>query len=458
MGEYSANAGIKNPIKFVVDANAPGCPKNDYGIDSDGPGLMGALGRIGEISALNKATKGLNIFTSTILGVGPGAEKAVNSAGASVLDKMLSDDNATGGSNGDVSFVNRINPDAINNSVAQIESLQEKAKSGNLSFADVPAAARDVADVFRTASNIFNPSGSDDKLTKKCIAPNYAEDLVRFGVKQNYRFVIQFKFTPYFASSLGTLSHTFGAKNCDRPTVAVEYDDVNFYNYRTKVPRKTSYNSISMSLLDDQWSQALDFYNMYLQTISPISNTFPSEDTQHLEQRGMDFESKAAFVYPGKFGGNHIGSSYSGSLGSFGFDTSINIIDNITIYHLYDGGGKTDIYTLYNPKVSEMSLDQLDAAGGSTGVVDFTFEYDAVNIYTYETSENVADEIKTASAGGGFAFNPLETIDDLKYPPETEQDKSGFDKTADLEYAASVEAAFPTDPSGNRIFNQNPYQ
>jgi hypothetical protein len=60
-----------------------------------------------------------------------------------------------------------------------------------------------------------------------------------------------------------------------------------------------------------------------------------------------------------------------------------------------------DRYQIYNPKITEMGLDQLSMEGGSTGIVNMQFAYDSVYIDTFWESDVFKEEILEASSGSG---------------------------------------------------------
>jgi hypothetical protein len=218
MGEYSSGNGRRaNPIKFVVNDVKAGCAAAPEGGNQ---GFTAAAGRIGDIEALNGATKGLNAFVSTTRALGPNAEKLVNSGGEAGLGWVM----GQGGAKGGIDFVNNISPSAVNKGVFAVESLQEKAKQGNLDYTDIPAVTRDVANVFKIANTIYNPDKDpSSQLITQCSAPNYAIDLINFGVKHNYRYVVKIDFNSPFSKSLGLLNCTFGLISCERPSVSIEH-------------------------------------------------------------------------------------------------------------------------------------------------------------------------------------------------------------------------------------------
>ena len=70
------------------------------------------------------------------------------------------------------------------------------------------------------------------------------------------------------ADQLGEMS--FGIKSATRPNPTVNFTDVNFYNYRTKIATKVEYGTMTLMFYDDIKNTAHNIYELYLKSISPI--------------------------------------------------------------------------------------------------------------------------------------------------------------------------------------------
>ena len=422
MGEYRGNGrALANPIKFSISDSGPNCYNSDSasGSGDTGGDFLGAASRITQVEALNGSTKGLQLLNKTVAAAGPGAAKLVNGGASAVMDTVLSP--AGMDSQTVLGPINRLSPDVANKAIFSSNEIHKKIKDGNFSSSDIPNFTRDFANVIKLGGKLFTPK-SDKPFEPQCSVPPYAMDLMRFGVKQNYRFLVAFEFNDPYSKTLGELSHAFGVKTCERPNVTFDHEDVNIYNYRTRVQTKTTFQPITMTFYDDQWSQALDFYNMYLNIVSPITN-MQGHSSYSYEQRGMDFVEGLA---SGKTEGGSLQVSqsthdYAGSFGPFATVSgpgSTNIIKSIKIYHLYRGGGLMDVYSVYNPKIMEMGLDELSTEGGSTGLINMSFAYDAFHIETFEdpNSDDNWDIVSMASDGGGRASSAIFPIYPVPLP------------------------------------------
>lgn len=155
-------------------------------------------------------------------------------------------------------------------------------------------------------------------------------------------------------------------KTATRPQPTITYQDVNFYNYRTKVATKTDYGTTTVTFYDDGSNKALNIYRYYLNSISPISNS-----SEIMNDAGVPF----------------------GSTSSIGpLSVGMGLIKNIKIFHYYRGvinaGSRVSdnriVYSYLNPKITNFIMDDLSMMQSEASTVAMTFAYDAVNI-TQET-------------------------------------------------------------------------
>lgn len=149
----------------------------------------------------------------------------------------------------------------------------------------------------------------------------------------------------------------FAVKTATRPKPAIDYQDVNFYNFRTKVAVKAEYGTASISFYDDNKDRAHDILQNYLQAVSPISNFQSSNNLDNL------------------------GQSSTSSIGPLTRDRH-GPISAIVLTHYYNNGkgvvNKT--YTYRNPRIINFDFDELDMTNSEPATLSITFNYDMVNI------------------------------------------------------------------------------
>lgn len=152
----------------------------------------------------------------------------------------------------------------------------------------------------------------------------------------------------------------FGIKQISRPNPTINYEDVNYYNYMTKVATKMDFGSINIILYDDRMNRAHKIFKEYLRAVSPITN-LNREQSKNLINLGMST------------------SSGIGKLPDTGKNGPINSIRVTHFITMND----TVIYDYLNPKIQNVVLDELDMSTSDVNTINFTFIYDSFNI-TYQ--------------------------------------------------------------------------
>jgi hypothetical protein len=180
--------------------------------------------------------------------------------------------------------------------------------------------------------------------------------------------------------SLDMKEMIFPIKQASRPNITFTYEDVNYYNYRTKVATKTDYGTFQLTFYDDVQNTAHFFFDSYLNKVSPVSNINPFTDApvnDALDEAGRGLNNF-------NFGNRHRAFGGSGSIGPLADDAKLGFIKRITIRHYYITQGLGDIdfidYVYVNPKVVNMTLDELDMSDTEVNLITLNFNYDYVYI------------------------------------------------------------------------------
>jgi hypothetical protein len=186
--------------------------------------------------------------------------------------------------------------------------------------------------------------------------------------KQRFTFTVKFtlRFGDTTRGSDDMYEMDFGVKTASRPTINISYEDVNYYNFRTKVAIKTENGTGSITFYDDNANKAHDIFKEYLNEVSPVSN----------------IKSGQADII------DLLGQNGAASIGPLDSMQRNGLIKNIRVTHHYNW-----VYQLYevskvhydyiNPKITSMVADELDMTTSEAPTITFVFSYDAVNI-TYE--------------------------------------------------------------------------
>jgi hypothetical protein len=350
--------------------------------------FFNALGKVGDLQVLNSVSggtigRGLRNLASISNSIRVGQGALPSSIGTSLetgANWVLAQ---TGIAPTVVTAVQGFNPAIANQAYGQAKSVFSDVKSGNFSLSNIPYVLQDFQNLERLGRNIFTPGLGDVQtaLGEHCEASPYAVDLIARAPKYKFLFVVQFiankGYGDLSGQGLSPLDMAFTVKKASRPNLKFHYDDVNYYNYRTKVITKTEFEEMNMSFLDDTQNIAGQFYHAYMRAMSPITGIEESGALADLlEQGGMDFENKTLTANQIM---NTIGAStYAASSGTLANDTK-DVFKEIRLYHLFDNGNRMNVWRFFNPKITSLNLDELDMSIGTEGSeLSIQFTYDSV--------------------------------------------------------------------------------
>lgn len=227
--------------------------------------------------------------------------------------------------------------------------------------------------------------------------------------KYKFLFMVEFVFHPeyqHLMSSEGRLKSQFEfvVKNSTRPNVSFEHDEVNMYNYWTKVPKRTIYEPITMRFYDDIQNSASTFYTNYMRAMSPIANE-GQDGNMVLPNHYQEHSLTQSVVSRTGTPNNTIGGA---SLGALNGDAT-NILLEIKLYHLYDWGKLLNVYHMYNPKITNLNLDDVDMAeSGAGSELEIQFVYDGLYVEPARaTTKELMAKISGAAVAPGYEIDPI---------------------------------------------------
>lgn len=221
--------------------------------------------------------------------------------------------------------------------------------------------------------------------------------------KLKFNFTVAFEFRGDLKNKLKRLETTneladeqvnFAIKQVTRPNPTINYQDVNFYNYRTKVATSIDQGTVQLTFYDDTGNVAHDIYEHYIKAISPIANLSKQEaDSLYEGQSGLFNNDTTTNIYsPAKHSTSSIGPLPSDSV----MGPESGLIKSISLRHWfysrtvqrdnrYDINTKSPYiqYTEYqflNPKIVNITLDETDMSQNEVNLVTLNFVYDSVFI------------------------------------------------------------------------------
>lgn len=348
--------------------------------------FFNSIGKIGDLQVLNsvgggKIGKGLRNLASISNSIRVGAGALPTSIGTTLdsgANWVLAQ---TGIAPTVVDSLRGFNPAIANQAYGQAKSVYEQVKQGNFRSSNIPGVLQDFQNLERLGRNIFTPLFGDAQasLGERCDASPYAIDLIARAPKYKFLFVVQFVpeagYGALGGQDFGPLDMAFTVKRSTRPTPRFTYEDVNYYNFRSKVVTKTEFEDMTMSFHDDTLNFATQFYHAYTRAMMPITGLENGESSL-LEQGGMDFVGNTLRENQIQ---NAIGANvYSASSGPL-FNDRKQIFKEIRLYHLFDNGNRMNVWRFLNPRITSINLDDLDMSVGTEGSeLSLTFNYDSV--------------------------------------------------------------------------------
>jgi hypothetical protein len=205
----------------------------------------------------------------------------------------------------------------------------------------------------------------------------YAGDFIEnWAPKNKFLFKVRFVFNTPFDSGMGSeaMEFYYAVKAVDKPKVSYEYDEVNMYNFRTKVLRTMRYDALNITFHDDISNKVLNFFDYYRRCMSPLADFMAHAEggSPLMEGGGMNF---ADF----KKGGPRTGQPYTASTGHLP-NNQYNILKQIELIQIFAHGADFNKFVFVNPKITNFDFDDLDHDVSDGNQMTASFEYDGLYV------------------------------------------------------------------------------
>jgi len=390
-----------DPRTYLVE----NCTTKQASVGNDRVGFFDSLGKVGDLEFLNdvglgKVGKGLRILDkiSNSVRVGDGATPsfigaAVDRGANWVLDQV-------GFAPGVIDLASKFDPNNANRAYGEAKRIFEQVKSGNFKFENIPGLFSDIQGLERLTRGIYTADGPARKEFLACDASPYAMDLITAkSPKYKFLFVLDVLFHEEY-TPMSQLEWAFLIKTSTRPRIEYDYEDVNLYNFHTKVIQNATFAPMSLVLHDDNSNNMNLFYNAYTRAMSPVLN-LRNPDT--LESETMKFDTRSVDPQTVLGTPSHHYASSIGPINNPAADgiEHKNIIKEIKLYHVFNNGLSMSVYVFLNPKITSLDPDDLDMANGTEGnQMTLEFEYDSMHLFPH-----LPMEPQGASQIAGESFN-----------------------------------------------------
>lgn len=261
------------------------------------------------------------------------------------------------------SAVRRTNPQIYNNGVTAAQGVWTELRNGNTNVPQMVGQAQEPLTLLSYTHQTLPPLNPDGSIHVTPHYPPYAMDLFKLAPKHKFLFVVEFVFNGGY-DFIGNGTHrrnefALVIKEFDRPKIKYEYDEANYYNFRTKIVKRVVHDPLTIKFYDDRQNLAMKFFHEYMKMTHPLTNVAPGSAAFY-EQNGMNFDNK---------------SLNSGSFTSLP-DNNARILKEIKVYHVYDFGTTMNLYHFTNPKIVSISLDDwaMHESEGNTIVGEFAYD------------------------------------------------------------------------------------
>lgn len=190
---------------------------------------------------------------------------------------------------------------------------------------------------------------SNDREVGKAIQDGFANNETP---KYKFNFFAKFNFRttePVHPGGLSIEDNLFAIKQIGRPSPIIQYSDINYYGFRTKVATRTDFGVFNLTFYDDGPGRAHNILETYMATISPLTLVPNANNVISAQTIGHLPDAK-----------------------------ELGPIENITLIHRHRG--KDTKYIFHNPKITNFLLDELDMTQSEVTSVSMAFIYDTFYI------------------------------------------------------------------------------
>ena len=206
--------------------------------------------------------------------------------------------------------------------------------------------------------------------------------------KLKFLFKVQFVFTEEAKRLFPELSRreandfTFMIKSVDRPKIDFEYEeDVNMYNFRTKVLKRIRHQELTLVFMDDVGNRVFNFFRTLMMIHSPITR---AQLTRDGKSNMLPNIKRAQGSNGMPFGRGGIGQNAHRAVVNSTFGNSIEVIRVKQIFvdpspagdAALTNASKMVIFDFINPRIVRFDLDELTHESSDPNLLTMVFDYD----------------------------------------------------------------------------------
>jgi len=277
-------------------------------------------------------------------------------------------------------------------------------------------------------------------------ASSYASALsggTDYRPKLKFLFKVEFIFTPQAIAAypqLKSQDFTFMIKSVDRPKVDFEYEDeVNEYNFRTKVLKKIRHRELTVTFMDDTGNRVFDFFRTLMFLHSPITQRAlqrelidgkkPPSALSIAEGNGMAFTSASSLGSATQADIAHrgvINSFVGGSIACIRVKQMfVNPAGRTGRDHMRIIDPQEVTYDFLNPRIVSFDLDDLTHESSDPSLLTMQFDYDWMEMVKVGTLYE-ADSPTYNITVPGITNSPVDILSGKQAPRDVAQSPAGI--------------------------------
>ena len=284
----------------------------------------------------------------------------------------------------------------------------------------LPAAVRGANVSIQASSN-----GASKESLLKWDSVSYATGLsgTNFRPKLKCMFKVKFEFAQEFKQTLSDKfkvdpryidDFSFAVKSSDRPKINFEYeDDINKYNFRTKVLKKITHRDLTMSFHDDVGNRVVTMFAALMDAFSPVMRRGRLRDGSLESSNGAGIDTLSGMNFSSDINDNR---SMRDAFGETAADTGSPITCIRLQQIFFENGGEIDTavkmvsFDFMHPQIISFDLDEVSHEQTDPSSISLTFDYDwleVVNVgYLGGDKTQYTETQRQDFLGSGFSSPP----------------------------------------------------
>lgn len=257
-------------------------------------------------------------------------------------------------------------------------------------------AAKPLNEMLRTATGQTETINRNDG---SWYATSYAASLAnsQFRPKLKFLFRVEFLFKQAVLDAFGRgdwlRNFTFLIKSVDRPKVDFEYEEVNQYNFRTKILKQIKHRELTMTFMDDVGNNVYEFFRFMMMVHSPVTRRSATA-TQSISEAITTYANKSGMEFTDGLGHNE-DLAHRGVLPT-DLGNAIEAIKVTQFFvnpseHLSDATKQVSFFFI-NPRIVSFDLDDVNHETSDPNLFTMQFDYDFMVMSKQDPLERLGAE------------------------------------------------------------------